>query len=127
MLITLNAQHAPATLAHHFAGTLREVHHACARGHWQISLRLEADDGRSQYVYSNAGEGPAGALHASLTLAGLQVGQRYHGAASMHRRGELHSYYTGHVTLQQDQRRPPVLRIVGQRPAHQHPSAPEAA
>ena len=127
MLITLNTQPAPAALAHHFAGTLVEAHHACARGHWQISLRLEDTDGRSLYVYSNAGQGMAGELHASLTMAGLQIGQRYHGAASMHRRGELHSYYTGQVTLQQDQRRPPVLRIVGRQPAPHQPSAPEAA
>jgi hypothetical protein len=124
MLITMNPTPGQADLPHRFAGTLAEAHHACARGHWQISLRLDSDDGRSLYVYSQAGEGPAGALHASLTMAGLQIGQRYHGAASMHRRGDLHDYYTGRVSLQRDQRRAPTLRLVI---TPHHPTVPEAA
>lgn len=100
-----------APRAHHFAGTLLEAAHACTGGLWQISLRLEDDDGRSQYVYLAPGRGDAGALACGLQLAGLTIGQRYHGSATMHRAGEHHDYYTGRVVLATDQRRPVLLDL----------------
>lgn len=98
---------------HHFAGTLREAHHACSQGLWQISLRLEDDDGRRMYLHMAPGWNEAGAMACSLQMAELDIGQRYHGSATMHRRGERHDYFVGRVTLAADQRHPPApLRLV---------------
>ena len=110
--ITANPQHL-APPCHHFAGTLMEAAHACTGDLWQISLRIEDDAGRSQYVYLATGRGEAGAMECSLQLAALTTGQRYHGTATLHRRGDHHDYYAGRVALATDQRRP-ALRIAAQ-------------
>ena len=106
MMISAANQPSAAPKAYHFAGTLLEAAHACTAELWQISLRLEDDDGRSQYVYLAPGRGEAGAMACSLQLAALTIGRRYHGSATMHRAGACHDYFTGRVVLAADQRRP---------------------
>lgn len=111
--ITLPGSGAPAAQdAHRWAGTLCETDFAEVAGQWQVSLRLEDRAGRSLYVYHGLGQGEAGAMALGLLAATLHVGQRYHGTASLHRRGDLHDYYTGRVTLAADNRRPH-LQLVG--------------
>lgn len=113
MTPTANPLPHPDLPCHHFAGTLLEAAHACTGDLWQISLRIEDDAGRSQYIYLATGRGEAGAMDCSLQLAALTIGQRYHGSATMHRAGDHHDYYAGRVALAADQRRP-ALRIAAQ-------------
>lgn len=100
-----------STPAHRFAGCLREIDYACVRGLWQISLRLEDEAGRSQYVTLSPGRDDAGALACGLQLASLTIGHRYHGRANLHRCGDTQDYFSGRVTLASDQRRLPTLRL----------------
>lgn len=103
---------APPPPAHHFAGMLCEARHACSNGLWQISVRLQDESGRSLFAHMAPGWGEAGAMACSLQMAELIIGQRYHGSATMRRRGDWHDYFVGHVTLAPDQRRPaPWLRL----------------
>lgn len=102
----------PATQARHgFAGTLVEANAEPLQGIHQLSVRLLDDDGTSHIAYVVYGRSETGARLCERDFSALQIGQRYHGQATLQRRGEPHTYHFGSVSLAPDRRRPRVLTL----------------
>lgn len=93
------------TTPHHFVGQLVEADCAPLAGLHQISVRLIDDDGASHVAYMVHGRGADAERRCEQAFAALQIGQRYHGSATLQRTGEPHTYHFGSVVLAADRRR----------------------
>ena len=90
---------------HHFHGQLVEADCTPLEGIHQLSVRLIDDDGTSHIAYMVHGRGADAERRCEQAFSALQIGQRYHGSATLQRTGEPHTYHFGNVVLAADRRR----------------------
>ena len=86
----------------HFCGRLVEINGEPMHGMQHIALALVDDDDRSHQVYMSFGRGSEAQARCRQILDSLEIGRRYHGSATLCRRGEQQTYWLGSVTLALD-------------------------